>query len=190
MTVALAGAQVFVAARLEAVFSRCFLESEGTVLVGGAMEPLYEPASRLDEPHRIFYREDFFASALHEVAHWCIAGPERRRQRDFGYWYAPDGRDAAAQRAFEAVEEKPQSLEWLFSLACGYPFQVSIDNLDPATGALPQTQLFCDRVFQRALDWQRRGLPARAGAFFAALAQDFDTGVALATLQLQRADLR
>jgi len=190
VSVALPAGQGLVAARLEAVFEQCFRDSERTALVGGAMEPLYEPAAGHGALHCIHYREDFFASALHEVAHWCIAGRERRQQRDFGYWYAPDGRDGAAQRAFEAAEERPQALEWLFSLACAYPFQVSVDNLDPETGAVPDTQPFCDRVFQRALDWQRNGLPERAATFFAALAHEFGTGVALDTLPLRRADLR
>ena len=48
---------------------------------------------------------------------------------DFGYWYAPDGRSAAQQQAFERVEIKPQALECLFTLACGRTFQVSQDNL-------------------------------------------------------------
>ncbi len=32
------------------------------------------------------------------------------------------GATSEQQLAFEAVEAKPQALEWLFSLACGYPF--------------------------------------------------------------------
>ncbi len=190
MTAALASGEVFVAARLEVVFAECFRASERTLLLGGAHEPLYEPAAAPAGYHRIYYREDFFASALHEVAHWCIAGPARRTKRDFGYWYAPAGRDAAAQRAFEAVEEKPQALEWLFSLACGYPFRVSVDNLDPVTGALPDTRPFCARVLARGVQWQRRGLPERAAIFLAALARHFGTGVTLETLDLRRAELR
>ncbi len=58
-----------------------------------------------------------------------MAGEARRRLPDFGYWYAPDGRTAAQQQAFERVEIKPQALECLFTLACGRHFQVSQDNL-------------------------------------------------------------
>ncbi len=43
-------------------------------------------------------RTDFFASALHEISHWCVAGKARREQVDFGYWYCPDGRDAMTQK--------------------------------------------------------------------------------------------
>ena len=87
--------------RLEFVFNQCFAATEHTQLRGGAEEPLYQPASGAGGMHLLFYREDYFASALHEIAHWCIAGSARRRMVDFGYWYAPDGRDAQQQAAFE-----------------------------------------------------------------------------------------
>lgn len=177
-------AQVFDARALEAVFNDCFLASEGTRLVGGAAEPLYRPAQQPGGIHLLFYREDFFASALHEIAHWCIAGPARRRRPDFGYWYAPEGRDSAQQRAFEAVEVKPQAMEWLFSLACGYRFQVSVDNLDPETGRLPDTGAFRQAVVTEARRRRDSGLPPRAARFFAALAQHFGTGANLADLHL------
>ncbi|WP_424517673.1 elongation factor P hydroxylase [Psychrobacter sp.] len=63
------------------------------------------------------------------LSHWCVAGEARRRLADFGYWYAPDGRTAAQQQAFERVEIKPQALECLFTLACERSFEVSQDNL-------------------------------------------------------------
>ena len=50
-------------------------------------------------------------SALHEVAHWCIASAGRRRCRDYGYWYIPPPRDATAQTEFFAVEARVQALE-------------------------------------------------------------------------------
>ena len=178
-------AQLFDCRSLEDVFNACFLVTERTRLVGGAAEPLYLPASAPGRPHTLFYREDYFASALHEVAHWCIAGPARRQQLDFGYWYAPEGRDGEQQRAFEAVEVKPQALEWLFSLACGYSFQVSVDNLDDASGELPDTRDFCHKVQIEARRRQRSGLPVRAARFFDALSAHFATGVGLADLDLE-----
>ena len=40
-----------------------------SVHVGGGSEPVYLPSADPErEPHRIVYREDYFASALHEVA--------------------------------------------------------------------------------------------------------------------------
>ena len=106
--------------RLEQVFMRCFGSSLCTRLQGGAAEPLYQPATLEGDYHVLYYRADYFASALHEVAHWCIAGEIRRQQTDFGYWYAPDGRSPAQQRAFERVECRPQALEWM-GMASGRP---------------------------------------------------------------------
>lgn len=102
--------------------------AQKVVLVRSEGEPEYLPAQN-NEPARIAFAHGFFASALHELSHWCIAGDARRRLPDFGYWYAPDGRSAAQQQAFERVEIKPQALECLFTLACGRSFQVSQDNL-------------------------------------------------------------
>ncbi|MBW2500905.1 MAG: elongation factor P hydroxylase [Deltaproteobacteria bacterium] len=152
---------------LEHLFAACFRESHLTELVGGGTEPLYlpseDPARR---PHRILYREDFFASALHEVAHWCIAGPQRRRLEDFGYWYAPDGRAASEQAAFEAVEARPQALESIFSEACGFEFHLSADNLASGTGPGERFAAAVEVERRRYLD---RGLPLRAGIFRQAL---------------------
>ena len=128
---------------LEQLFAQTFAAGYQTVLVGGAEEPLYQPGS----PHRIVYTRDYFRSALHEVAHWCVAGEARRQQPDYGYWYAPDGRDALQQRAFEQVEVKPQALEMLFCEACGHPFAVSLDNLE---GAAEGSQEFVLAVTARA----------------------------------------
>lgn len=168
----------FVSERLERVFSLCFTQSLGTRLQGGADEPLYQPASADDGMHVLYYREDFFASALHEIAHWCIAGPSRRELVDFGYWYAPDGRTAAQQQAFEAVEYKPQALEWFFCKACGYRFRLSVDNLETLAGELPDTSGFRAQVVAQARRWQVDGLPQRAERFFQALCREFDTKLA------------
>lgn len=181
-------AEPFCSLRLERVFNQCFSASEHTRLIGGAAEPLYQPGA--DGPwHHLYYREDYFASALHESAHWCIAGRERRQQLDFGYWYAPEGRSAAQQQAFEAVEIKPQALEWFFAQACGYAFGVSVDNFDPLTGSQPDSAAFKDAVFQQALRWQQSGLPARAEQFFRALSAEFATALSVQTVVFRRADL-
>jgi hypothetical protein len=89
---------------LERVFDDCFSVDYRTILIGGGSEPVYLPSGDLTlKPHRIIYREDFFASALHEVAHWCLAGTRRRLLEDYGYWYRPDGRNREEQEAFEKV---------------------------------------------------------------------------------------
>lgn len=180
--------QRFDSRRLEQVFNACFAQSQNTRLIGGAAEPVYQPA-RHPGKHLLFYREDFFASALHEVAHWCIAGEARRQLLDFGYWYAPEGRDRVQQRAFEAVEVKPQAMEWFFAKACGYRFQVSVDNLDPETGAVPDTSHFRLRVLQQARHWLDDGLPPRGQQFFDALSQEFDTCLTACCLDFQPEEL-
>ena len=79
----------------------------------------------LREPHRVVYREDYFARALHEVAHWCLAGAERRKLEGYGYWYRPDGRDPREQTEFERAERflaalrrarDPLAFEWTLPL--------------------------------------------------------------------------
>ncbi|MDJ0878659.1 MAG: elongation factor P hydroxylase [Halieaceae bacterium] len=156
------------AAAIEQLFADCFYERYRTRLQGGAAEPLYTPAG--DGEAMIYYREDFAASALHEVAHWCIAGEGRRQLEDYGYWYAADGRDEEQQRAFETVEVRPQAVEWHLALAAGVPFRVSVDNLDaPATSC----EEFAHSVLAQARLFCRAPLPPRAAVFRAALARRF-----------------
>lgn len=148
------------------LFDTLFLASENTRLFHGGDEPVYLPADA-HSPHRIVFRHDYVASALHEVAHWCIAGPERRRQVDYGYWYSPDGRSTERQAEFEALEAKPQALEWIFSRACGLRFRPSIDNL---SGAAADVAGFAQGILVEVHRRCRNGLPPRAARFHAALA--------------------
>ena len=161
------------------VFHRTFLDSEATLLCGGAREPLYEPWSAEPSgrgPARIHYREDFASSALHEVAHWCIAGLRRRGLADYGYWYAPDGRDVTRQREFMRVEARPQALEWCFSKACRLRFRLSLDNLDsPPTAG--EYRAFAEAVRDAARVYASEGMPPRAGLFFDALCLAFQPGM-------------
>jgi len=143
-----------------------------TVLVGGACEPLYQPAQYPNQPHKIFFSYDYFASALHEVAHWCVAGSARRLLTDYGYWYCPDGRDAKQQAEFEQVEIKPQAIEWAFSLACNKPFRVSTDNL---TGQASDTTRFLGAVSQQARHYVQHQFPSRAQQFLAVLHEYYQT---------------
>jgi hypothetical protein len=156
------------AALLEEVFHDCFLDAFDTRLQGGADEPVYRPGA--GGPACIHYREDFAASLLHEVAHWCIAGRERRLLEDYGYWYLPDGRNPAQQAAFEQAEARPQALEWHFSLACRLPFRVSLDNLGGQPGS---PAAFRVTVAAEARRLCREGLPSRGERFRAALAKRF-----------------
>ena len=145
------------------IFNQLFETSENTILVGGADEPLYMPGQ---DRNRIYFRYDYFASALHEVAHWCLAGKRRRHQEDYGYWYKPDGRDDTWQARFEEVEVKPQAIECIFSAAAGVPFKISADNL-----ANPDldTERFRHKVEQQVSLFLKKGLPERAALFHQAL---------------------
>ena len=145
-------------------FCRNFNASENTVLVGGAEEPYYEPGS----PNIIYFREDFVRSALHEVAHWCVAGATRRTLPDYGYWYAPDGRDEAQQTAFYGVEVKPQAIEKVFCIAVGVPFKVSVDNLSVSLSD-PAIIEFAASVEDQFDAMMIDGLPHRAEVFRQAL---------------------
>ena len=131
---------------LIALFNTLFADQE-VILVRGTGEPEYFPAKD-NQPARIEFAHGFFQSALHEFSHFFIAGEQRRQLSDFGYWYAPDGRTAAQQQAFERVEIKPQALECLFSLACGRDFQVSQDNLFADFDT--STSTFAHDVYQQA----------------------------------------
>ena len=125
-TIPQSASQVYASGELERLFRATFFDSHHTVLVGGASEPVYLPG----HPHQICYSHDYFRSALHEIAHWCVAGAARRQREDYGYWYAPDGRSADQQAEFAQVEVYPQALEALFCAACGHDFRVSLDNLN------------------------------------------------------------
>ncbi|PKM05055.1 MAG: elongation factor P hydroxylase [Gammaproteobacteria bacterium HGW-Gammaproteobacteria-6] len=158
------------------LFAGCFAADFNTELVGGAAEPEYLPASPSYPRHRILFTRDYYRSALHEIAHWCVAGEARRQLPDFGYWYAPDGRTAVQQAAFEQVEVKPQALEWLFCVAAGHPFRVSTDNLrGEATDAGP----FAQAVQQQVFVYLQQGIPARPAAFVAQLVSHYRPGQVL-----------
>ena len=146
------------------LFNQEFAESDTTELIGGAAEPYYEPGSL----NRIYFRADYVRSALHEVAHWCVAGRRRRRLADYGYWYSPDGRDARQQQAFFAVEARPQAVERCFCEAIGIPFSPSVDNVG-AQIEPQQLHRFEARIQEWCNQFERTGLPLRAARFITAL---------------------
>ncbi|WP_100643357.1 elongation factor P hydroxylase [Alteromonas facilis] len=156
---------------LIALFNRTF-ERTQTRLVRGNDEPIYLPADDEHDYHRIVFAHGYFSSALHEIAHWCIAGQQRRLQVDYGYWYCPDGRDDNQQAEFEKVEVKPQALEWAFSAAAGRPFGVSTDNLN---GVQPDRFAFARRVQAQLAHYLANDFPPRAQQFIAALQSHFNS---------------
>lgn len=155
-----------------AIFNRTFLDSVNTELVLGGDEPIYLPASEKYKQHRIIFARGYFASALHEIAHWCIAGPQRRLLEDYGYWYQPDGRSAEVQAEFEKVEIKPQAVEWILAASCGFRFQVSCDNL--SGNCEPDRLGFTLKVREQVLVYLEQGMPERAKTLSDALCQHYD----------------
>jgi elongation factor P hydroxylase len=139
----------------------------GARLEGGAPEPLYEPATPRT-PARICYRLDYAQSALHELAHWCLAGPKRRALTDYGYWYVPPPRTADQRARFFEVESRVQGFEALLADLAGVRFHVSLD--DPGADAGD----FAERVRQANAAWRASArsagaLPARTVAVLVAL---------------------
>ncbi len=150
---------------LIALFNELFVCEFKTILVSGGDEPVYLPATQENPLAQVIFTADYFASALHEIAHWCLAGPQRRGLTDYGYWYISD-RSKEQQQEFERAEVKPQALEQLFSEACAYPFQPSFDNL--------REPEYASEWFERSRAMQVKrfrsgGLPDRAELFYQAL---------------------
>ncbi|MGO1246489.1 MAG: elongation factor P hydroxylase [Oceanisphaera sp.] len=152
---------------LIAVFNHCFANSHNTRLVRGHDEPIYLPADQDCDYHRIVFAHGYFASALHEMAHWLMAGEARRLQEDYGYWYCPDGRDDVQQHEFETVEIKPQAIEWALSLCCGFHFNVSCDNLNGTVE--PDRHQFKALVHAQALNYVHGGFNVRTQQLMSAL---------------------
>ncbi|CDH23861.1 elongation factor P hydroxylase [Xenorhabdus bovienii] len=155
------------------IFDNCFSDDCNTRLIKGDDEPIYLPVDDQVGYNRIVFAHGFYASGLHEISHWCIAGKERRKRVDFGYWYCPDGRDAQTQFEFEQVEIKPQALEWLFCMAAGFPFNVSCDNLEG--DCEPDRFAFQCKVHAQVITYLENGIPTRAARFIQGLHSFYNT---------------
>jgi elongation factor P hydroxylase len=149
------------------LFDATFFTQYNTRLVKGADEPIYLPANVHCHHHQVIFAHGYYASALHEISHWCLAGDSRRLLEDFGYWYLPDGRNAEQQKTFEQVEIKPQAIEWGFCIATKNNFNVSADNLN---GAEAGTANFKRAVFLQVQEYLSIGFPIRAQQFINTLA--------------------
>ncbi|PMH41830.1 elongation factor P hydroxylase [Vibrio sp. 10N.286.49.B3] len=155
------------------IFNQTFQDAYQTQLELGGDEPIYLPADEQHVYHRIIFARGFYASALHEIAHWCVAGAERRLLEDFGYWYHPDGRSVTAQAAFEQVELRPQAYEWIFAISAGFSFSVSCDNLQGDFE--PDRLAFKKKVQQEVLAILAQGLPTRVRLLSESLRQFYQT---------------
>jgi len=145
------------------LFNSLFEQTENTVLIGNGAEPLYCPADDSCSVNRIIFTRDYFASALHEIAHWCIAGKERRKYVDYGYWYYPEGRDQEQQKSFEQIEAKPQALESIFAQSAHSTFIPSLDNLSGETSL--DSKSFEKAIAAQVQYFRAHGLPQRAEVF-------------------------
>ena len=169
------------AADLIVLFNATFGLAENTLLVRNASfpfddgpddnaeEPVYLPEDAECPRNRIVFAHGFFASALHEIAHWCLAGAGRRQFVDYGYWYSPT-RGSESQAKFERVEAKPQAIEWAFSIAAGFPFDVSADNL---SGIEIDRAAFRRKVHAELQRFAHNGFPARAQQFINVLCRHY-----------------
>ncbi len=167
---------------LISIFEQTFFSRYNTRLVKGDDEPIYLPADDSVDYHRIVFAHGFFASALHEISHWLVAGKSRRLLEDFGYWYLPDGRSAQQQAEFEAVEVKPQAIEWALCVAAGFKFNVSCDNL---SGAQPDRFAFEQKVYQRVKTLLEQGFNERTERMLKALAEFYHTPYPLTLKQFK-----
>lgn len=158
-----------------AVFHAVF-DAEGVRLAGGFEEPFYRAPGR-DGGAEIRFTRDYLNSSLHEVAHWCIAGSDRRRRDDYGYWYRPDGRNGMEQEEFFRAEAAPQALEQAFAAACGGEFRMSCDNLD---GEVKGHAAFAAALREKLTGYLEAGFPERAGRFLSGLMERFHPEVAAA----------
>jgi len=167
------------------LFDDTFYEQYNTRLVKGGDEPFYQPVNENCAYHQIIFARGFYASAFHEIAHWCQAGKERRLLEDFGYWYIPDGRNEQQQKKFEQVEVIPQAIEWAFNVAAQKKFHVSSDNLD---GFQADTQGFKKKVFAQVSIYLQQGFPPRVQQFIEALAQFYQTPLPLTLAQFSEVE--
>ncbi|MBE2894242.1 elongation factor P hydroxylase [Spirabiliibacterium falconis] len=154
------------------LFNRTFYAQYNTKLVKGGDEPIYLPADENRTFNGIYFAHGYFSSALHEIAHWLVAGRKRWGLVDFGYWYEADGRSEAQQRLFEQVEVKPQALEWILSVAAKHRFYASSDNLNGTTG---DTRPFKQAVYNQVCYYAQHGLPKRAAMLHQALCEFYGT---------------
>ena len=163
---------------LIAIFNHTFSNEFNTQLVKGDDEPIYMLANADFEQyvscahHRIIFAHGFFASGMHEISHWLVAGLARHQLVDFGYWYIADGRNAQQQAEFEKVEIVPQAIEWIICVAAGFSFRVSADNL---ADIVIDRLAFQHKIHKQVQDYLENGLSIRTQAFVNALQAYYNT---------------
>jgi len=162
-----------------------YLNHYNTRIVGGFDEPFYQTFVS-GQPAQIQFSRDYIRSALHELAHWCVAGAERRKIDDYGYWYAEDGRTQQQQNEFFKVEVKPQAIEWAFSIVLGIKFEASVDNLGIQVKGVDE---FNNNLKTQLHSYSTNGFPKRVKEILGLFSQysgasDFSLSALQAVLQL------
>jgi len=149
--------------QIKVLFEQEFSQRYHVQLSGGAEEPLYLVAQPGQTLNQLIYTRDYAASALHEIAHWCLASDAQLKLKDWGHWYVPDGRNAEQQRTFQRAEARVQAIEWMLSVAAGRPFRESSDNL---SGESIDDTWFKDQIHQQVRRFCEQGFPERAEQLF------------------------
>jgi elongation factor P hydroxylase len=147
-----------------------FLVDYNTVLKGGYNEPFYQACTE-SKAAEIQFTKNYIRSAIHELAHWCVAGVERRKLDDYGYWYAEDGRSQQQQDEFFKVEVKPQTIEWAFSIVAGIKFEVSVDNLTTSVEGVDE---FKTNVTLLMREYLNNGFPMRVTQILKILSKSYN----------------
>ncbi|VAW39380.1 Translation elongation factor P Lys34 hydroxylase [hydrothermal vent metagenome] len=144
-----------------------YLSQYNTKITGGFDEPFYQASKGINQAE-IRFAHDYIRSALHELAHWCVAGVKRRKIDDFGYWYAADGRSQKQQDRFFKLEIVPQAIEWSFSLICGVRFEASVDNLNNQITGIDEFKFNLNKQLELYL---KQGFPKRTKEIIQLLAK-------------------
>jgi elongation factor P hydroxylase len=155
------------------IFNHSFCSAENVILKGGFEEPFYLAATK-NTKAEIQFTRDYVSSALHELAHWCVAGKKRRQSDDYGYWYVPDGRDADQQTRFFEVEVLPQAYEFYLSLACKVEFKLSLDNVN---GDVLMTDSFKQKVIECTRGFFKHNPEGRVTQLYNAYVKHFWEGI-------------
>ncbi len=152
---------------LAEVFNLSFGDTYNVRCLGGFSQPEYLTAMQTQGSAQLRYTRDYAASALHEIAHWCVAGKDRLALNDFGYGYLPPPRDKATQQRFFALEFKVQVLEAWFASGTGVRFVASADNFDCSDEA---RNAFAQQITTAVQAYTLADVPPRAQEFTRALA--------------------
>ncbi len=144
------------------LFNTEFKDTEATIIAESPDEPIYLPVDESNSFNRILYTKDSYTSVLHEISHWCIAGSERRKKIDYGYWYKPGSQTPKEAELYKKFESKTHGIEWIFCIAAGVPFHIIPNNV---AAGFEISQDLKEGVYAATLNYLNHGLPANAERF-------------------------